>query len=195
MSRRGTERGGAEGRRAKRDIGRLKQLPFRQVTNPYPPMEIVSAEQIEAIHRASLDALQEIGMNFLLPEAREILKAAGAEVAADGPRVRFDRHLIEEKIKTAPAMFRMHARNPDHDLTFGGNHMNFCSVGSPPNASDIEGGRRPGNFADYCDLLRLTQSLNIAHLSGGYPVEPTDIEPDIRHLRAVGTLLKLTDKV
>jgi trimethylamine--corrinoid protein Co-methyltransferase len=195
MSRRKTERGGAEGRRAKRDVGRLKQLPFQQVTNPYPPMEIASADQIEAIHRASLDALEEIGMNFLLPEAREILKAAGAEVEADGPRVRFDRYLIEEKIKTAPALFRMHARNPDHDLTFGGNHMNFCSVGSPPNASDIEGGRRPGNFADYCDLLRLTQSLNIAHLSGGYPVEPIDIEPDVRHLEAVRAVLKLTDKV
>jgi trimethylamine--corrinoid protein Co-methyltransferase len=158
-------------------------------------MEIVSADEIEAIHRASLDVLEEIGMNFLLPEAREILRAAGAEIDSGGPRVRFDRYLIEETIKTAPAVFRMHARNPDHDLVFGANHMNFCAVGSPPNASDIEGGRRPGNFADYCDLLRLTQSLNIAHLTGGYPVEPTDIAPDIRHLRALGAKLTLTDKV
>ncbi len=195
MSRRKRDRGGTRARREQRDVGRLKQLPFRQITNPYPPMEIATADQIEAIHKASLDVLEEIGMNFLLPEARQILKAAGAEVKDDDPRVRFDRHLIEEKISTAPAEFRMHARSPEHDLIFGGAHMNFCSVGSPPNASDIEGGRRQGNFADYCDLLRLTHSLNIAHLTGGYPVEPTDIEPNIRHLEAVRALLKLTDKV
>jgi trimethylamine--corrinoid protein Co-methyltransferase len=195
MSRRKGNRGGTKARRERRDVGRLKQLPFHQVTNPYPPMEIASAEQIEAIHKVSLDVLEEIGMNFLLPEAREILKAAGAEVKADDPRVRFDRHLVEEKIKTAPSEFRMHARNPERDLVFGGGHMNFCAVGSPPNASDIEGGRRQGNFADYCDLLRLTHSLNIAHLTGGYPVEPTDIEPNVRHLEAVRALLKLTDKI
>ena len=79
------------GRRSSRVRGRQKaafvQLPKRQLASPYPPLEIVSGDQIEAIHDASMQVLEEIGMNFLLPEAREILRQAGAEVDGDGPRV------------------------------------------------------------------------------------------------------------
>ena len=71
-----------------------------------------------------------------------------------------------------------------HNLTFGGNHINFGSVASAPNVSDLDRGRRPGNFADYCDLLRLAQSLNVIQFVAGYPVEPSDLPPATRHLDA-----------
>ena len=51
-----------------------------------------------------------------------------------------------------------------------------------------------GNFKDYSDFLRLGQSLNIAHCVGGYPVEPVDIPPPIRHLKAEHAIATLTDK-
>ena len=49
-------------------------------------------------------------MDVLLPEAREIYKAAGAQV--DGLRVRADRGLVLGAVAKAPARFTMHARNP-----------------------------------------------------------------------------------
>ncbi len=52
----------------------IHQLPWRQVRNPYPPIEPLSADQIQTIHLTSLDILKEIGMRVLLPEARTILK-------------------------------------------------------------------------------------------------------------------------
>src|SRR3546814_6195976 len=67
----------------------------------------------------------------------------------------------------------------------GGNAIVFASIGSAPNVSDLEGGRRIGNFKDYCDLVRLCQSLNIVHIFGGYPVEPVDLPPATRHLDAL----------
>ena len=42
-------------------------------------MAILSDDQVEAIHHASLQVLRDIGVNFLLPEARDILAAAGAK--------------------------------------------------------------------------------------------------------------------
>ncbi|MGI9301207.1 MAG: trimethylamine methyltransferase family protein, partial [Gammaproteobacteria bacterium] len=66
---------------------------------------------------------------------------------------------------------------------------------SPPNATDIERGRRTGNFADYCDFLRLAQMVNIAHLTAGHPVEPVDIDPTIRHLDSTLAKIELTDKI
>ena len=174
---------------------RFVQPPWQPLRNPYPPTELVSADQLEAIHDASLTVLEELGINFLLPEARQILKAAGADVDADGPRVRFDRTLLLDAIAKAPSQFTLHARNPAHNLRFGGNQIAISSVSSPPNCSDIERGRRSGNFQDYCDFLRLTQSLNIAHLTVGHPVEPIDIDPAVRHLDSTLAKIELTDKL
>lgn len=185
-----------EGRRPRRDRAALglAQLPFKRLRNPFPPFEILSADQIEAIHAASLRVLAEIGMNFLLPEARAILADAGAEIDPSSTRVRFDPAWVEERIRTAPSAFTLHARNPERDTRIGEDWLNFAVVGSAPNVSDLEGGRRMGNFADYCNLVKLGQCLNIAHLIGGYPVEPVDLPPATRHLDAVAAMATYADK-
>ncbi len=91
-------------------------------------------------------------------------------------RGRFDRGLIEAALSHAPASFTLHARNPARDLAIGANHITFATVGSAPDVSDLERGRRVGNFEDYCDLIRLAQAFNIVHFMGGYPVEPLDLQ-------------------
>lgn len=179
-------------RRGTRNAQRIPQLPWRQPVNPYPATELLDPEQIDTLHRASLRILEEIGIDFLLPEACELLRTAGAEV--DGARVRMDPGLVMEQLAHAPQRFTLHARNPDRNLTIGGRHLAFCSVASAPNVSDRERGRRSGNYADYCDLLRLCQSLNSVHLFGGYPVEPTDLPPETRHLDALAAFVTLSDK-
>src|SRR3546814_2134723 len=69
------------------------------------------------------------------------------------------------------------------------------SVASAPNASDLDGGRRPGNQRDYQNFLRLSQAFNVVHFLAGYPVEPTDLHPATRHLDCLRDCLTLTDKV
>ena len=150
-------------RRDKPSQAGIDQLPFQQVENPFSPVEILSEEQLHRIHEASLTVLEEIGINFLLDEAREILKKAGADVEEDGTRVRFDRDLILESIAKAPSEFTIHARNPARNIKIGGRWVAFSTVAGPPNASDIQGGRRSGNFKDYCNFIRLAQCVNAVH--------------------------------
>ena len=69
----------------------------------YRPTEVVSADELESIHVASLRILAEIGMNFLDAEARDLLAAAGADVEEDGERVRFDPAMVVETIRTCPS--------------------------------------------------------------------------------------------
>ena len=187
----------AAGRRSgRKSTGRpaAVQRPWALTQNPYRPIEVLSADQVEQIHQASLTILEEIGIAFLLPEALDILQSAGAEVNHTSQMVRFDRALVEQHLKNAPSQYKLHARNADHNVVFGGNHINFATVGSAPNVSDLDGGRRTGNFKDYCDLLRLAQSINVIHLCGGYPVEPIDLPPATRHLDALHAFVTLTDK-
>lgn len=161
----------------------------------YAPTEVISADELESIHVASLRVLSEIGMDFLDPDARELLRAAGAQTSPDDQRVRFDPDMVLDTIKTAPATFTLHARNPEHHLQIGGDWMAFGTVGSPPNVADLDRGRRIGNRDDYQNLLRLTQSLNPVHFLAGYPVEPVDLHHSVRHLHASLDALTLTDKV
>jgi trimethylamine--corrinoid protein Co-methyltransferase len=159
---------------------------------PFAPVPAVSADELDAIHGASLTVLEEIGMDFLHAGARDILRDAGCRL--DGERVRFPRELVEAQIGLAPRQFTLHARNPERSVVIGGNAVAFCSVASAPNVADREGGRRPGNRADFQNLIRLGQSLDAVHLWGGYPVEPADIHASVRHLDALFDMLTLSDK-
>ena len=157
-------------------------------------MALLSADEIEAIHLASLTILEEIGMDFLDAEARALVARAGASVTPGSIRVRFDRGLILAAIRTAPSTFTLHARNPAHNLVFGGDHVIFAQVASTPNCSDRDRGRRPGTLEDFRALVKLAQSFNIIHMTGGYPVEPQDVHASIRHLVCLKDLATLTDK-
>ncbi len=177
---------------AVRTPGALLQRPRSKVIQRFPAMNVVSADELEAIHRASLDVLQEIGMDFTLPEARKLLSAAGASV--DGERVRFDAAMIGEYMQSVPSAFTLHARNPENSIEIGGNIMNFGTVASPPNSADNEGGRRTGNLADFRNFLRLAQYFNAINFLSGYPVEPIDVHASLRHLVALRDMAVMTDK-
>jgi len=168
--------------------------PRTQPRLAYTPTEAVSADALEAIHQASLTVLEEIGIDFLHDGAKEILRTAGADVAAGSNRVRFDRGLVESQLGKAPQQFTLHARNPARSVEIGGNYIAFCSVASAPNAADRDGGRRSGNRADYQSFIKLGQMLEAVHAWGGYPVEPIDIHASIRHLDALFDVLTLSDK-
>ena len=186
-------RGGRAGSRS-RGTGAFEQPPFRQQKIPFPPTGIVSADELESIHLASLRVLKEIGLDVLHADARRIMKEHGADVREGSERVRFDGDMLMELISHAPSEFTLHARNPDHHLRFGGNNIIFAQMGSAPNSSDTDKGRRPGNQADYRNFLKLAQVHNIIQCTGGYPVEPVDIHPSIRHLECIRDLATLTDK-
>ncbi len=186
-------------RRNRRDNSRraparttIPQLPKKVASRPFPPTKIVSDDQVEAIHIASLQILAEIGMDFLLPEARDLLKKAGCKV--DGERVRFDPAFIEELVSHCPSQFTFHGRNPANNIPIGGDTMAFCAVGSPPSCHDMDNGRRSGNRADYQKFLKLTQYFNCIDASSGYSVEPIDLHPSIRHLEALRDKAILIDK-
>jgi trimethylamine--corrinoid protein Co-methyltransferase len=187
-------RGQLSGRKDRKGGPVLEQLPWRQVMSPYMPVDAISADQLESIHEASLQILEEIGIDFLLDEARDILQTAGADVAETGHRVRISRELVEQAIKTAPGSFTLHARNSAHNLHIGDNYCAFCTVASAPNSKDMDGGRRPGNQKDFQNFVRMGQYLNIIHLYGGYPVEPTDLHASTRHLDCLYDFATLSDK-
>jgi trimethylamine--corrinoid protein Co-methyltransferase len=180
-------RGGSSGVKA------IAQLPWSQPRLTLAPARILSDDQIETINARSLQVLEEIGMDILWPEAREMLRGAGALVSEE--RVRIGREIVESVIGLAPSEITFHARNPEHTIRIGGNWIAFAPVGGPPNCSDMDRGRRPGTLEDNANFVRLSQFFNCIHTAGGGSVDALDVHASIRHLRIMQNKVKLADKV
>ena len=180
--------------RSNRGGSGIRQLPWRDIVNEYPRLEVLSADQVEAIHLASMDLLENQGMRVLHEGARSLLAKAGASVNNDSQMVRFDRAMVLEHVARAPAEFTLHARNPARNFRVGGKHLAFTSVGGPAYCSDLDRGRRRGRFEDACDYLRLVQSLDIIHQEGGGAFEPIELPAETRHLDLYLSQIRLLDK-
>jgi trimethylamine---corrinoid protein Co-methyltransferase len=186
-------RQGGRGRRL--DGTRVPQLPWSEVSNPYPPMEVLSADQLEAIHLTSLRILENLGMEVMSPRALAVLEAGGADVDRAARTARLDRGLVESALESAPASFVLTPRNAAKRVIMGENHVNFGLVAGPPNVHDCVRGRRPGNFRDYCDFIRLAQYFNVIHLLGNQVCAPIELPATSRHLDTYRANLLYSDKV
>jgi trimethylamine---corrinoid protein Co-methyltransferase len=158
-------------------------------------MEVLSADQIEAIHLTSLRILEDLGIEVMSPGALAVLRAAGADVDLANRMVRMDRALVESALKSAPESFDLTPRNAGKRVTMGANHINFGLVAGPPNVHDCERGRRPGNHRDYCDFIRLAQFFNAIHLIGNQVCAPVELPSNSRHLDTYQANLLYSDQV
>jgi trimethylamine---corrinoid protein Co-methyltransferase len=181
------------GRKSGADQQPIAQLPWRQPRLTMAPSRAISDDQLGAIHTESLRVLQEIGMDVVHAEARDILAKAGAAVT--GERVRIGREIIEQALTTPPAEFTIHARNPEHDVRIGGNWILFGPVGGPPNCSDMEKGRRPGTLEDNANFIKLSQYFNCIHTAHGGSVDALDVHASVRHLHILRNKYLYSDKI
>ncbi len=193
-----TERAGRGRRRARApraDRGPADRFePLPPLDNPLPPVEVLSADGIDKIKRAAFTLLHDAGIEFRSNEVLDILERNGAKVDRDSQIARMDRDTVEHYVALAPERIPFHARNRDRDTFIGGNRINFNTVGSPPNISDIDRGRRPGSYDALCDLVKLNHALGVAHLVGGALVEPMDLPVSSRHLQNAYALLRYSDR-
>ena len=157
--------------------------PLPRLSNPWPPLEILSAEQVERIVDGAYRVLEEAGLEIRSAEAREYYRRAGALVDEATEMVRMGRELVEAQLAHAPERFVLHSRDPGRHLHVGDNIVNFGPISGAPNLSDMESGRRYGDLEGFRNILRLTHTLGVLHWQGGIVVEPVDIPVPVRHLQ------------
>jgi trimethylamine--corrinoid protein Co-methyltransferase len=198
-------------RRARRREGRRVGHTARaagapQLYNKLPFTEVLSAEGVEMIHRASMRLLKEVGLliidyppaaetfrsNGALVQKYEKVDAGGALIAGD--LVRVDEDTLMHFVRHAPPTFTQRARNPERSLTFGGRNLIFAPVYGPPFVSDLDHGRRRATLEDFQNFARLTYMAEHLHHAGGTLVEPNDVEVRERHLDMLLAHIVYNDK-
>ena len=159
--------------------------------NELPRYEILDEAAIQELERGWRRIVSELGIDFLHDEAVAVLEAAGQQV--EGQLVKLDPDWILEQVAKAPREFDLQARNPDRTIHVGGRHMAFGAVyGCPFVREGLE--RREATYADFENLVRLSQAFPQLDTPGGTICEPNDRPLDSRHLDMVYALLTLSDK-
>lgn len=183
MARRGRAKGRVE--------PKVPQLPWRNVRNPHGTLSILTDDQVDQIHEASLTILEELGIELWNAKARELFKRAGATI--DGEVVRVGREVIEAALASTPSSFTLTPRNPAKRVTLGGDHLVFGLVAGPPSVHDRERGRRSSNMADYENFIRLAHYFNAIHIIGNQVSAPMELPANNRHLDTYRANLTLSD--
>jgi len=193
--RRGRSRGDGGGRQARQRARAASGVAApAYVTRQIPFFELASEEQLARIEETADRILEEIGIDFRGGDDRslELWREAGAEV--EGVRVRFPRGLVQSLLKTAPAEFTQHARNPDRSVRIGGDSTVFAPAYGSPFVMDLDQGRRYGTMADFRNFVTLAYASPWIMHSGGTICEPVDVPVNKRHLDMVQAHFTLSDK-
>lgn len=187
-----TRKGGRAALRKSRSKVNHAMLPaLRRGLEPVEPLD---QQQIEKIDAASMAILEEVGVIFRDDQAIEDWKAAGADIR-DGDRVHLDRDLVRELIKSIPAEFTYHARNPANNLPFGKQHSIFVPMTGAPYLRDLDDKRRSPTLDDLANFHKLAHVLPAMHSSAHHIVEPMDHVVSHRHLRITYSSMKHSDKL
>jgi trimethylamine--corrinoid protein Co-methyltransferase len=158
-----------------------------------PTYDVLSEENLQRVERAADRILAETGIEFRDdPEALELWRKAGADVK--GLLVKFEPGLLLEVLRTAPATFTQHARNPANSVQIGGKGVVFAPAYGSPFVMDMDRGRRFGTLEDFHNFIKLAQSSPNFHHSGGTICEPTDVAVNKRHLDMVLAHMTLSDR-
>lgn len=170
-----------------------RQVNYHDLRNPFAPQPVFSEDRVEAIHDTALRVLEELGIKVLLPEAREMFRAAGARVAEDD-MVFIGRDIVVAALDTAPRSVKLRASRREKDITLELGRLMIQPGAGAPHATDRERGRRPGTLRDFRELLQLTHHFDVLHMLPPL-VEPQDVPMHLRHYAMTEVLLTQSDKV
>ena len=148
--------------------------------------------EVERIHEAVLDVLENIGLSQAIPSCVEIVTSAGGKVNSDG-RLTFPRSLVEDHIANAARNIVLPGQNSKHDLEVSGSKVYFGTAGAAVHIVDTETREyAESTLADLYDIARLVDALDHIHfyqrpLVPRDMVEPIDMDVNTCYACVAGT--------
>lgn len=181
-------------RREKKDaLTQNRRAPnYLQLRHGFAPQTLFSDDEVAAIHHQALRVLSELGIQVLLPEARQILQKAGAK--CDGDMVMIGSDMVEAALASAPRSIPLRTLSGRCDQLYEPGAMIFAPGGGCPNVTDGVRGRRAGDLQSFRDAIRLCQSFDVIHILGPC-TEPQDVPLANRHYEMMRAQLCDSDKV
>lgn len=124
-------------------------------------LELVTKDEISAIHEATLILLDKTGIIMPLDPIRQSqAQDMGVRVDRESDRLFFSPGVVEEGLRKAPRSYRLYARNPQHDLPLDGRHGYLTLDGCGVQVMDPESGLvQPSTKADLERAVLMADAL------------------------------------
>jgi len=139
-------------------------MSFHRKVNSW---SLLSEEQIEQIHKKSLQLLEDPGVRLASQKAQEILSSHGAKVNNDITQI--PPELIEDNLGKAPESFTLYGRNPENNLELDRDRTYLSVDGCSSKTVDFSSGKRRAStkedienvskIADYLDLIDIVSPI------------------------------------
>ncbi|MBL7177232.1 MAG: trimethylamine methyltransferase family protein [Desulfobacteraceae bacterium] len=123
-------------------------------------LKFLQESDLEKIHAAALQILNEVGIKVPLAEAFKIYKRSGAKVDPGDMTVRFPHKMIENALQNAPSEILLCGREKSNDLVLGDKFVYAGTGGAELKVLDLETKQlRKSTLKDVADLARLVDAL------------------------------------
>ncbi len=166
--------GGRRARKARREEA-AETRTMSKGTGLGARFEPLSASDVEKVHGAALDLLEQVGMGGPTQEVADLAVSKGCTLD-DAGRLHYPRGLVEDAIAAAAKNFVVHGRSEKFDFEARNGKINMCTGGAAVKMLDTPSRTyRASTLRDVYDLARLCDTLeNIQWFAR--PVVATDIE-------------------
>jgi trimethylamine--corrinoid protein Co-methyltransferase len=155
---------------------------------------VLSSQDIEQIHRHSLDLLERVGIDYKTQRALEILEQAGCPVEYDRTWACLPRDLVEWALQQAPRTVRLCARDVARDVVLDGRRPHHTTDSQGTQAIDLETGVRHRSTAEdlrrgllFADALDKIEIVNVMVAAG-------DVAAHLRTIRHFALAFTQTSK-
>jgi len=119
---------------------------------------LLTSEQVQRVHEASLEILENVGMLVRNARARARFAEHGCRVDAETLMVRFPRTVVEHFCQAFPATFTFYGRDPQFDRTIPDEGPVMATGSSAPDVIDPETGERRRSRSE--DIARIAYLVN-----------------------------------
>lgn len=157
-------------------------------------LRVLDTEQLERLHRASLEILETVGVRIPHEEMRRRFVEAGARVDEEPGLVRIPEAVVESSLKSATKSFTLYGRDPQRQARFGFGERNYNSIaGEALWLDDRCTQRRYTTLADVATATRLADGLPFINLVGAM-ADPHEIPVAHRCVEVAAAQVRNTTK-
>ncbi len=155
---------------------------------------VLTADQIERIHHASLSILERTGVLIPHPEIVSRFADCGASVQHSTGRVRIPPDLVVRLVAGAGKRFTLYGRDRDRTAILGAGKRNYNSIAGEALWVDEPGGeRRYATLDDVATASRFGDALEHITLVGAM-ADPQEIPVSVRCVEVAAQMVRNTTK-
>ena len=154
-------------------VGRLARKPNKR-------LEVLSRDQIERIHSATMSLLGEVGVVIHNDEAVHHLSKMGIDCDLKNRLAKIPEEFVKETIRKTPSRFNYYGR--EAQMSIGDDEVAFADGGNPIKVLDLEGNYRRALLNDLTEFVRVYDFLDSVDFVMGPFTPVADVPDNLHHL-------------